>query len=294
MTHNQAIFRAALAAIIWGITSAPLAKYLDTSPFLVASFRLLTPCLVALLILLYQRQHIIAVFNKITCLASFLNLIRLVLYFIALSFFEVGKTVVVSYCFPLFAVIFARYIYKEKISRIQMLALSLGLFGVVIIYYQALQEIRDLLAVNLLLASSLIYAFSTNLVREELKKFTPLQTCFIQNLCGALLAPFVMFYFGERIDTKLLYLGSFYGLITGFIGFILFYKALAKLKMVETMTLSYLEVPVTVIMGILIFNEKLEISTLIGGLLILVSGLLIAYFKNKEKNSFNSNKLAQY
>lgn len=138
---------------------------------------------------------------------------------------------------------------------------------------------EDFVGMGAMLLSAILFSLSMVIFKKELKNYTKTETIFYQNLVGAVV--FLPFIFINRPLPTLTQtaVATTYGFLVGIVAFVLFFLALKRLKMDHYSLLTYWEVPAAMIFGIIFFNEAITPNMIVGGTLIVISGLLL----RKEK-----------
>jgi drug/metabolite transporter (DMT)-like permease len=90
-----------------------------------------------------------------------------------------------------------------------------------------------------------------------------------------ILLPF--FKFAGRLGLKQLVFAAVVGLIHTALAYVLYYDSLRTIRIEHVVTLSYLIPVVAALTGLLIFREPLNLHTILGGLLIIASGLILIF-----------------
>jgi len=271
-------FEVVLAALIWG-SAGIFVKILNLPSTTVTFFRLSIPTIILLIYLLHKHSPMLKQINKLILFASFINALRMLFYFLAYSLTSIGNAVVMLYTWPLFAVLFSAISLKERITRTKILLLVFTFIGIVLMFTnnQFSFKSKDFLGMGSMLLSSALYAFTIPIFKKQLAKYTKPETIFYQNVVGAIVfLPFLFFNkpFPSLSQTVIV---SIYSFLIGFIGFMLFFAGLKKIKASTASLLSYAEVVSAVILAAIFFRETVTFAMLIGGAIILT----VSYFVRK-------------
>jgi len=261
-----------IAALIWSTTGLFL-KYIDLPVSTTTFARVLVPTTILLSYYLIKRKPVFSGMSKITFLASTLNAIRLSLVFLAFSLTTISNTIIIFYCWPLFAALFARLLLSEKIGSKHTAYLLLPFLGVIFIYSDISLTLQsnDFLGVSASLMSAIIYALSLILFKREKKRYSVQKTVFYQNLVGCFFFLPLFLAFGRYPTlTESIYL-IIWAFFIGVVGYYLFFSALRTIKSATASGLTYLDPFFAVILGAIFLKEVLTLKVLIGGLCILVS-----------------------
>jgi drug/metabolite transporter (DMT)-like permease len=188
---------------------------------------------------------------------------------------------------PIFTAIFARIIYKERLKRIQWIAILIGFTGVIV-----LTVMKGGLSVNLgllwLLGASVLLSLYNILQRHLTKTYSALQTSAFSIFCGTiLLAVFIPSSIKELANVPLvpiIYI-LILGIFSSAIAYCSWAKAFSKAKQTSSVSNYMFVTPLlTSILGFVIAGETIDISTLVGGTIIILS-LLIFNIGGKYHNS---------
>ena len=160
-------------------------------------------------------------------LASSLNAVRVLLYYIAFTFTSISNAAIVLYTWPIFATISGMIFLKEKVEKRNLALFALAFLGIVFVYLN--KEIsfanKDFLGMTAMIGSTIIYSFVVTIFKKESLKYTKFQSVFYQNLVGAVIfLPFL--FINKPLPTPAQAgLTSFYVILIGIIGFSLFFSA---------------------------------------------------------------------
>jgi drug/metabolite transporter, DME family len=179
-----------------------------------------------------------------------------------------ANAIVLQYTAPIFVFIFARVLFGERISRVNLLALAACTLGVAIIYVGSGGE-RDVQGVGVALFSGLCFAsYMTNL--RFLKDIDARWLTFANNVaCSLLLLPWVAG--ALAIDTSDAAVLLVMGIIQLGIPYFLFSKGLERIPLQEAALIVLVEPVLNPIWVAAVYGEKPAPATLMGGALILLS-----------------------
>lgn len=204
--------------------------------------------------------------------------------FYSYNYISVGLATTMHFIYPAIVIILNYFIYKEAFSRNKILALLVSVAGVYILIGIKAQGIR-IGGALLALSSGFTYAGCVmGMNNKEIRKLSNLVTVFyFSAFAGLSLFVFTLLsgkmYFPTNLQTTTSIVGI--SLISTIISIGLFVKALKIIGASSTSILGTFEPIVSIIMGILLFNEKLTATLIIGTTLILASVIILS----KEKQS---------
>jgi drug/metabolite transporter (DMT)-like permease len=192
-------------------------------------------------------------------------------WFFALTLIPLGQVVAIEFTMPIWTAILAASFLGERITVWKVVAIVLGVIGVIVIVRPATGEINpgQLIALAAAVGFGISVAMMKSLTRTESTLAIIFWMLVIQSTAGFLPAIYVW-------KSPSLYLWGWMAVI-GFCGtFSHFCMARAMLYADATIVLpmDFLRVPLTALAGWLIYSERLDIFTVVGAALILLGNLL--------------------
>jgi drug/metabolite transporter (DMT)-like permease len=191
---------------------------------------------------------------------------------------------------PVITALLARFIYKEKIGYLQYCAIIIEFSGVVILSMK-----NGIFTINVGIIWLLVAAFSLStyniLQRKLTKEYTALQTTIYSIFVGEIL----LFAFLpetikeiENVPMVQYFYIAFLGIFSSAIAYISWATAISKAKEMSSVSNYMFLTPfLTSILGLILINEKLDIRTIISGIIILVGMVLYNLGKTEFKNKGN-------
>lgn len=277
-----------IIALTFGAFNGVLTKWLELDPTIITFFRMGTPALVLFLFLkLYKKTKIFRQGYQLMLLASIFNAGRMFLYFLSFTYTSVANAVIMLYTWPIFSSIFSIVFLKEKAKLKEWLLIMVAFLGVVLMVGG--QELNfsnlDLVGMLIMMISAAMYAITVVIFKKRSQEYNQTETIFYQNILGALIfLPFIFIKFEGLTITKSLLAIGHYGLLVGIGSFILIFTALKKLKVIHFSLINYWEVIAGVILGIIFLGEVLTLNMLLGGLIIISSGIGLIFYKKRTDN----------
>ncbi|MFL0246213.1 DMT family transporter [Candidatus Clostridium stratigraminis] len=204
--------------------------------------------------------------------------------FYSYNYITVGLATTMHFVYPAIVIILNYFIYKESFTKNKVIALLVSITGVYILIGVKAEGLH-IGGVILAIASGFCYAACVmGMNNKEIKKLSNLVTVFYFSLfAGVSLIIFTLlsgkFIFPLNTETATSIIGI--SLISTIVSIGLFVKALKIIGASSTSILGTFEPIVSIIMGIILFNEKLTITLIIGTILILASVIILS----KEKQS---------
>lgn len=297
----KGIFLILTATFLWGI-GGTLAKYLflaGIEPTDLVQARLTYSFLLLGLIL--------ACFNKTAFLIDLKDIgyflvlgvfglaILQFTYFYAINKIDVGIAVTIQYTAPSMILVYQLLFLKKKATFITFLAIGLALVGCYFVVGVNQSAIEGLNWEGLIAAiiSAITFAFYTIYSKKGLAKYGAWTVFFYVLLIASI--------FWNIIHPPLALVGKGYSyntwglifsiaLISTLIPFGLFYVGLESLEPVVATVTSTMEPIFAIVIAFLVLGEKLDWLQIIGGLLIIVSVVVMALFDKKDNQADTSKQ----
>lgn len=272
------------AALVWS-TYGLFVRILDCSPLLIIFFRYFFG-FTGLLAFAITRDRFCWVkpalpYTKMILLPAFLTGLSWLLYTYALNHTLIANAAFLAYTAPVFTIIFALFIIKEKLEPKSAVALGLALLGALAIMgYNTL--IFDLLFAGSGLNGdiyALMAGITGGLVISYVKKIPAELPGYIINLILSGLISMATLPFALKAggygSWRNLALLVLMGLLHQAVGTTLFYTGLRWIKAQHSAILTYIDPLAATILAAILLAEKITIGSAIGGLLIIASGVII-------------------
>jgi drug/metabolite transporter (DMT)-like permease len=258
-------------------SSGVFIKYLQLPTAIFTSIRMVVPAFLLFTIYAIKGQFLITKSSRVILLASTLNAIRLFFFVLSFAYTSIGNAVIILYTWPVFATLFERIILKEKIKKANALLLTLPFAGVVILFSQQefSLENRDIIGMSSMLFAACIFALSVILFKKESHKYSGFQTVFYQNMVGGIVFLPVLFISDYQWNVHQITGAIIFACLLGVFAFGLFFTALKMLKASTVSFLAYLEVVFAIFYGYFFFDETITWNMMLGGILIIVSSILL-------------------
>lgn len=190
-----------------------------------------------------------------------------------------ANAIVLQYTAPIFVFIFARFIFRERISRPNLLALAACTLGVAIIYLGSGGD-RDVLGVGVALFSGLCFAIYMTNLRFLIDTDAGWLTFANNVACSLLLLPWVAGALAlETTDAAILLV---MGVAQLGIPYFLFSKGLEKIPLQEASLIVLVEPVLNPIWVAAAYGEVPGPATLAGGALI-VASLGARYVRRRQE-----------
>ena len=200
-----------------------------------------------------------------------------------------------SYYFaPVIVMIASPILFKEKLSRKQIICFIMATIGLVMIIgvSGANQSHGNFIGIAFGLAAAALYA-TVILLNKHIKSITGIDRTLIQFFAAIIIIlPYIYLTSGIHITSldqwgliNLLILGTIHTGIT----YCLYFSSLKDLKGQEAAIFSYIDPLVAIIISVMILNESMSLVQILGGLMILGFTLfnelnMGAFFSDRIKN----------
>ncbi len=190
------------------------------------------------------------------------------------------------------------FLPNERITKLKIIAVTLGIIGVGVIFYDQLQvqSLMAFLGCVGVVIGSYAAAQASILVKSKGGAIHPAALVFCQMLCGL---PAIIVYSLIAEGNPLAFNWTWkavgcilYLTIAGTIAaFWLYYWLLGRIESTKAMMISLVTPLLAVVIGWMVLGEKLPPQTGIGGLLIIASIGLIVFRRRSLKPQMNTNEL---
>lgn len=206
--------------------------------------------------------------------------INWILLFEAYNYTTIPNATLSYYFAPVFVMVLAPFLLKEKLSLSKITALIMAMLGLVLIIYtggsDSSADYNHTLGVCLGLGAAAFYA-SVVIMNKFIKGLSGFETTLIQLIVAALvLLPYVISqgFAVMTVDTTSLLLVLILGIVHTGISYYLYFSAVQELEGQTIAVLSYIDPISAVVFAALILGEGMSFWQFVGGALILCSTLL--------------------
>ena len=231
-------------------------------------------------ILLFRLRIPILGNNKILLfLRGFFGIISMTCFFFSLKYLNLGLSVSVRYLSPIFAIVFACFFLNEKVGLIQWILFLFAIIGVFVIKDLGINISSQglILAITSAISLGIVYIIINKIGKTDNSLVIVNYFMFMGLIFGGLLT-INNWKNPNFIELILLLLSG----VFGFIGVLCMTKAFQLNETNIIAPLKYLEVVLTIIIGIVWFDENYTIWTCIGILMISFSAIYNLFLiKNK-------------
>jgi drug/metabolite transporter, DME family len=256
------------AALLWSLAGVFI-KFLDVPPLTIVFYRSFFACLVFTPFVRRVDWRInsalwVSVLTYTAAITAFVSANKLT---------TAANAIVLQYTAPIFVFLFSRVVLRERISRLNGVALLAGMIGVAIISLDSAGQ-PEMAGVMLALLSGLLFAaYMINL--RYTASVNPVFLTWINNAGCTLLLLFAVW--GQlALSTSQLGILAAMGAVQLGLPYFLFSKGLQGLSLVEASLIALIEPVLNPIWVALVVGEIPSIGTMTGGGLIL-AGLGVRY-----------------
>ncbi|MBS6500198.1 DMT family transporter [Clostridium tertium] len=212
------------------------------------------------------------------------------------SYIGVGVATTLHFMYPIFVALACRFIFNETLGKRKVLSLVMAFLGVAL--FMDMKSSNNLLGALMALISGLTYAFYiVYLEKKELVKINPYKLSFyivsfvsFEMLIGNIFGGYIKF----NLSLKIYILMIIISLLTSIVGVILFQVGVSIIGSTSASIFSLFEPITSVISGLLLFNESIDIKKIIGCLVIFIAVTYLAIesrSNEKHDNEINDKSL---
>jgi drug/metabolite transporter (DMT)-like permease len=217
-------------------------------------------------------------------LGSILNATRIFFYYLAWVYTSIAKGTIILYTFPIFFTIFGSIFLNEKLNKKSIILIILAFIGTTFIFFDPTSawNKNDLIGMLSMLAEAILFSLAMVIFKKESNNYSEIETVFWQNIVGAIIMIPVILIVGFKTSAiNMVIVAGYTGLISGLVGFLLFFYALKRLNVSHYSLMTYFEVVASIFFAVTLLGEKLSWNMVLGGTRIIGSGLALVFSKSK-------------
>ena len=211
---------------------------------------------------------------KIQLIRASMVIFMTVLYFLGLKFIQMGQSNAIQMTSPLIVTLLSGLMLHEKVKFIQWMSISFGCFGALIIIQPGTDIFQ--IAALLPLCGAVCFALFKIYTRLLGQTESSLSTLFYPAACGSIFMSCFVPFFWVTPSKEGWFLFVLIGLLGGTFHFA-FIKSLTAIPAFLATTFTYTQLLWSLLLGYFIFSEVPGLETIIGGLIITVSGVISAF-----------------
>jgi drug/metabolite transporter (DMT)-like permease len=219
---------------------------------------------------------------------GFTGIIALTIFFFTLQELPLAVASILQYLSPIFTVIFAAIILKEKIFKIQWILIILAFCGVILIAYDNLLPKSDIVIAPLWMILGIVSAFFSAIAYIAIVKLKntdkPITiVLYFPMIALPIMGVWCMFEFVLPIGWEWLVL-LFIGIFTQ-IAQVLMTKALHTADTAKIVPFQYLGAIYAILIGWFVFDERLNGILITGMFIIIICVILNTVYQHRVKSN---------
>lgn len=192
-------------------------------------------------------------------------------WFYGLSLLTLAQVFAIEFTVPIWTAIFASLLLSEKITKYRVLAIVLGFIGVLVILRPGFVIILD--AAWVVLLSAIAYALSHTLTKRLTSEVSVLSILFFMHIIQLPLAlALVLFDFAWPQGIAWVYISC--TAIAAIAAHYCMAKALSYGDAMLVMPMDFLRLPLIGVLGVLLYNEAVDVWLLVGAGIMLLGNML--------------------
>ena len=201
---------------------------------------------------------------------------------------SISSAVIIYNMCPIYVMIAAPIILKEKITKLQIGIIAASFTGLLMVIGTSAFTGSNIFGMVLSGISGMIYA-SIVIINKKIKNKIESNTAtFVQVMAAAIiLIPFLLAegQMGDilLLDTKGIILAVILGAVHTGVAYALYFSTYHKISSIEIVSYGYLEPIFGIMLGMVFLGERLSFVQILGGLTILGSTYLCEYIKSKKQ-----------
>lgn len=193
-------------------------------------------------------------------------------WFYGLSLLTLAQVFAIEFTVPIWTAVFASLLLSEKFTRYRILAILFGFIGVWVILRPGFVIVVD--AAWVVLFSAIAYALSHTLTKRLTGEVSVLSILFYMHIIQLPLAlALVLFDFAWPQGITWFYIGC--TAIAAIAAHYCMAKALTYGDAMLVMPMDFLRLPLIGVLGVLLYNETLDIWLLVGAGVMLMGNMLV-------------------
>ncbi len=215
---------------------------------------------------------------KIMVLRGIFGFLALSMHFYAISKLNLGIAVMLNYTAPIFVVIFARLVLKERTTWVVKMAIFFSFLGLYLL--AAPQFEAKLFPILIGILSGIFAAVAYVLIRYSSEEDSHYTIIFYFTTISTI-GSFPLLVFGSHWPNIMEWLMLLGVSVSAFFGQVWLTKSIQSAPVSFVLPFSYLTPVFAAILGALIWKEYLGVQSVIGGFIIIASGIVIYLFREK-------------
>jgi drug/metabolite transporter (DMT)-like permease len=268
-----------VATVLWGL-SGIYVKFLGVSVFYLASLRTLVPvALIAGWFVWRGTSLNVRAQPKAVWVASALNAVRTICYFVGFFHLPIAQAVVLMYTWPIWVVVLECLFFRVPFERRQFALMVVAFVGILVVQgigFGVPVAPQNLIASGFLLVAALSNAIMLLLFRKAHVQLGGVQKVFYQNLIGSVVfLPFLPM--GLSVPYWKTGVAIACAAVIGICGYAFFFSAMQRMRSSKVALLAYFEILTNIFWGWLLLNEGVTPRIFVGGALILTAAIFMRH-----------------
>lgn len=217
---------------------------------------------------------------RLYAIIGFLIAVGISTYNAAIILSTISNTVILTYTYPFFVLLISSILLKEQIRKFEIVSILGAFLGIVIINpFSSIHVIGNLLAI----ISAINFAILISLIRYESRVYTPGKALFSFLFASLFLVPFPFIFGTEGFMENLVYIIPL-GMFSTALAHVFMIYALEKIETKVVSILDTITTPVlSIILAYIIIGETLTPNILVGGSILILSGVWLFSMKRRIK-----------
>ena len=215
-------------------------------------------------------------------LRGLLSIVAIASLFISLKELPLSLTTMLIQTTPIWMGVISLFTYNEKPSILTLLSILLGMIGIIIIVNPSidLNGVGKFFIFPVIVA--VINAFMNFIITKRPNDAKPMSYAFILFVLNGLAGLIFWIYFGCKFPNlyqfSLIFISGLIGAIAFL--FVSYGYSIAKGHFARTGVMGYIQLPCSVLLGIIFFNEFPSIIAYLGCVFIILAGLIVLNSKS--------------
>jgi len=282
---NKNLFVLILISILFLALNSILCKtalvgnHIDAYSF--TFFRIISAMVMLIILFYYKHKKITIEINK-NWTSSFMLFLYAITFSYAYMNIDAGFGTLLLFGVVQIAMIASSIFYKEKLSMIKLLGISVSLFGLIYMLYPQEDFQVSLFHSLLMVIAGLSWAMYSVLGKSSKDALGNTTDNFIKASIFITLFYFVFTLEPIHFDNAGLSLAVLSGSITSAIGYIVWYQVLPNIKIITASVIQLFVPIIAIILSVIFLDEILSLNLVLSTLLV-ISGIILTIFSKQIK-----------
>lgn len=203
-------------------------------------------------------------------------------WFYGIAYIPLAEVFALEFTVPIWAAIIATFLLHEKVNKGRVIAIVLGIAGVLVILRPTIEVIHPAALVVLIGAAG--YGLSHTLTRAIVMKDSPLSVIFYMCLIQLPIG-FVLSLNEWQTPSGIDWLWLIVIGLTALTAHYAMSKALTHADTMVVIPMDFLRLPLIMLVGLYFYDERLEIMLLLGASLMLLGNYINLRYERKRTNT---------